>query len=95
MSKGLSANSRVVVSPEQVSCDLSGEAAILNLKTGTYFGLNEVGARIWNLIKEPKTVNEIRDTLLQEYEVEPGQCEADLLGLLNELAAKELIEIKE
>jgi len=95
MGKTLSANSRVVASPEQVSCDLSGEAAILSLKTSTYFGLNEVGARVWNLIKEPKTVNEIRDTLLEEYEVEPDRCEADLLELLNELAAKELIEIED
>jgi hypothetical protein len=86
-------NSRVVASPDQVSCDLSGEAAILNLKTNVYFGLNEVGARVWNLIREPRTVAEIRDALVEEYEVEPERCQADLVALLEELEARGLVEI--
>ena len=91
----LTGNSWVVASSEQVSCDLSGEAAILNLKTSTYFGLNEVGAKVWNLIKEPRTVNEIRNTLIEEYEVEAERCEADLLALLEELETKGLIEVED
>jgi len=50
----LSEESRLVVSKDQVSCDLAGEAAILNLKNGVYYGLDPVGARIWNLIQEPR-----------------------------------------
>jgi len=80
---------------EQVACDLAGEAVILNLKDGTYYGLNSVGARIWHLIQEPKTVDEIRDAVLKEYDVEPDRCERDLMALLQELAAKELIEIRD
>jgi hypothetical protein len=86
-------NSIVVVTKDQVSADLSGEAAILNLKSGVYFGLNAVGASIWKLIEEPRNVKEIRDTLVKEYDVDPDQCEKDILALLEELSSKDLIEV--
>lgn len=90
----ISEASAVIAIKEQVSADLAGEAVILNLKSGVYYGLNEVGAYIWQLIQEPKTVTAIRDTLLQEYEVESARCQHDLLALLQELAAMGLIEVK-
>ena len=61
----ISEHSVVIASSEQVSCDLDGEAVILNLKDDVYYGLNPVGARIWNLIQEPKTVGKIKDVLLK------------------------------
>jgi hypothetical protein len=78
----------------QVSCDLSGEAAILNLETGVYYGLNAVGAFIWNLIQKPVSVEQIKEAILAEYEVDPARCERDLLRLLNELADRGLINVK-
>ena len=89
----ISWNSVVVVSKDQVFCDLAGEAVILNLKSGVYYGLDAVGGRIWNLMQVPMTVSDIRDALLKEYEVEPSRCESDLLTLLGELAAAGLIAI--
>ena len=89
---GISRDSMVVVSQDQVSCDLSGESAILNLKAGVFYGLNEVGTRIWKLMQEPRRVGELRDAILEEYEVEPDRCEADILGLLQELLDNGLIE---
>src|SRR5919109_1239412 len=89
------AGSSVIVAAEgQVSCDLAGEAAILDLKSGEYYGLNAVGARIWNLIQEPKAVHEILSVLVEEYDVEPDRCRRDLVALIEELAAKGLIEVK-
>jgi hypothetical protein len=85
----------IQVASEQVSCDLAGEAVILSLKSGQYFGLNEVGARIWNLIQEPKTVSAVLDAVLEEYDVALKQLEPDLLALLEEMANKELIEVEE
>ena len=80
---------------DQVSSDLGGEVAILDLKAGVYYGLDAVGARIWSLIQEPRTVNEIRNILLEEYEVEPERCERDLLVLLQRLATEGLIEVED
>lgn len=90
----ISEASTVIAIKEHVSADLAGEVVILNLKSGVYYGLNEVGAHIWQLIQQPKTVTTIRDTLLQEYEVDSDRCQRDLLGLLHELAAMGLIEVK-
>ena len=89
----ISERSTIVVTKDQVSCDLSGEAAILNLKSGVYFGLNTVGASIWKLVQEPRTVKEIRDAILEEFDVEPDLCEHDVLELLQELSTHGLIEI--
>ena len=85
----------VVVRGEgQTSSRVADEAVILHLGSGTYFGLDEVGARIWELIAEPRRVEDVRDRLSEEYEVEPERCAADLLRLLGELAEHDLIEIR-
>jgi len=86
--------SRIAVSPGQVSCDLAGEVAILNLKDSVYYGLDSVGASVWSLIQQPKTFAEIRDALLGIYEVESAQLESDLQVLLGELSERGLIEIQ-
>ncbi|EHC14916.1 PqqD family peptide modification chaperone [Fischerella thermalis] len=90
----ISENTIVVASVEQISSDLGGEAVILNLKSGVYHGLNEVGTLIWNLIQTPKTVKDIKAAILAEYEVEAERCDRDLLKLLEDLLAAELINIQ-
>jgi hypothetical protein len=90
----ISCNSVVTATKDQVSCDLTGEAAILNLNDGIYYGLNEVGARIWSLLSEPIAVSHIRDQLEREYDVESRRCEKDLLELLNKLEEAGLIEVR-
>lgn len=90
-----SLSSTVVATPDQVHCALEGEAVILHLPSGTYYGLNPIGARIWSLLQDPMTVAELRDTLLAEYDVDRERLERDLLDLLSELAARELIEVRD
>ena len=70
-----------------------GEAVILNIQSGTYYGLNPVGARVWNLIQEPTTVKTVLESLLETYDVGPDRCQGELFALLQELAARELIAI--
>jgi Coenzyme PQQ synthesis protein D (PqqD) len=88
----ISRDSVVVAWEGNVSGDQGGEAAVLICKDGMYYGLDDVGARIWELIAEPCTVGEICDTLLDEYEVEPDVCERDVIALLGELTAKGLVQ---
>ena len=83
----------VVTAKDQVTADLGGEIIILDLGSGEYFGLNEVGSKIWELITEPRAVAEVRDELVAAYpDVDPAQCEEDLLALLNEMHEASLIE---
>jgi len=90
----VSVGSSVVAAEDQVSSDLGGEVAILDLQGGTYYGLDAVGARIWSLIQQPKNVEEIRNTLVSEYEVNEDRCERDLIALLQKLADEGLIEVR-
>ena len=87
-------DSTIVRSSDQVSTDLGGEAVILGIQSQEYFGLEDVGVRIWGIIREPKTGRDILDTLLNDYDVEPKRCESDLLAVLQEMAEEGLIEIK-
>lgn len=86
-------NSTVCVVKDQVTCDLSGEAVILQLRDSMYYGLNPVGASIWKLIQTPRTVTEVRDAILQEYGVDAKRCECDLRVLLKDLHEHRLIEV--
>ncbi|MCC7353726.1 MAG: PqqD family protein [Anaerolineae bacterium] len=94
MVNAMSMQSIVIATKEQVSCDLDGEIVILDLKNGIYYGLDAIGARIWNMLQEPQTVGAIRDAILLEYDVEPERCGQDLLGLLRDMGDKGLVETR-
>ena len=78
---------------DQVSCDMAGEAIVLNMKSGVYFEMDQVAALIWNLLEKPRTVREIRDAIMKEYEVDSNTCEKDLKSFLDHLQSAGLIEI--
>ena len=83
----------VVASKDQVSSDLAGETVLLGMKTARYYGLADVGARIWSLVREPISVATISETIAREYDVAPDRCHADVLRFLEELASHGLIEV--
>lgn len=91
----ISMNSVIGVKKDLISADLGEEVAILHLENGVYYGLDAVGARIWDLVQEPIRVDELQDSILMEYDVEPEQCKSDLLDLIEDLANQDLVEIKE
>jgi hypothetical protein len=78
-----------------VSRDLEGEAVMLNLESGVYFGLNEVGTRIWALIQEHGSLRKVLEAMQQEYEVAPQTLESDLLRLVEELRARGLVSVSQ
>ena len=84
----------VAISSRQISSAMGAEQAILQLDSGKYFGLNPVGARVWQLAAAPRKVSEILATLLAEYEVPADRCRADLFALLQKLQTAGLIEVR-
>lgn len=90
----ISLDSTVVASSQLVSANLDGEVVILGFQSGSYFGLDQVGAFVWDSIQKPQKVGEIRDRILEEYDIDSTRCEQDLLNLLESLLDKQLIEIK-
>jgi hypothetical protein len=91
----LSLNSTIVVTTEQVSCSLNEEPCILNLKNSVYYGLDPVGARVWDLLREPRTVSEVLDALLRDYNIEAALCKRNLLDLLEDLRVEGLIDVRD
>jgi hypothetical protein len=85
----------VVATADQVSTVLDDETVILHLEDGVYYGLDPVGTRIWQLLQEPRPVAEIRDRIVEEFDVDPERCARDLDALLGDLAERRLIEVSE
>lgn len=77
--------------PDVVCRELEGEAVLLHLGTGVYFGLNGVGTRIWQLIGEGRTAAEIVDVLALEYDADRATIAADVNALIAALENKQLI----
>jgi Coenzyme PQQ synthesis protein D (PqqD) len=91
----LSESSIVSATSQQVSCDLADGTLILQLQTGHYFRLNQVGTATWEFMQESHTVREVYLEILARYEVDSQRWERDLCGLLEEMREAELIEIKQ
>ncbi len=71
--------------------DLGGEAVLLELEGGQYYGLDEVGTRIWLLLVEHGDVQQVLELLLGEYDVDQERLREDLSVFLATLASKRLI----
>ena len=82
---------RVRVPQEVLARQVGGETVMLDLAKGAYFGLDTVGARMWQLLAEGKTLVEVCDAIVEEYEVSRDAVERDLLALLDDLKAHGLI----
>jgi hypothetical protein len=91
----ISGHTTVVAAGELLSTEFSEESVILNLRDGVYYGLDNVGARIWGLIQQPITVNAVRDVVVSEYDVSPDKAWEDLLQLLHALTSRGLVEFRE
>jgi hypothetical protein len=80
-------------SRDQVSCCLNDEVAILNLKSAMYFGLDEVGAYIWQALNEPRPVSELCSMVLNRFEVDAIQCKNDVFNFIMKLERVGLVEL--
>jgi hypothetical protein len=87
--------SRISVPEDVLFRDLDGEAVVLNLTSGKYYGLDETGTRMWTLLAQHGRIDAAFKDLLDEYEVTEEQLRQDLLNLVDELAVHGLLELHE
>ena len=81
--------------PEAVyTQDIDDETILLDIQSGHYFGLDSVGSRMWQLMREHGALRPTYEILLTEYEVAPERLEADLLALAEKMIEKGLVEIR-
>jgi hypothetical protein len=92
-SETIAPTSTLIANKRSAACDLDGEMVILNLDSGMYFGLNPVGATIWNHIQSERSFEEVIAHLLHEYKVDRARCEAEVTLLLQKMNSQGLIDI--
>ena len=82
---------RLRIADDVVCRDLARESVLLNLSTGTYFGLDAVGTRLWHLIAEHGSTALALEALLTEYDVDRPRLQKDVEALIDQLLVKELL----
>lgn len=84
---------KVTIPAQVMARQVGEETVILDLAGGNYFGLDPVGARIWLLMAEGKTLEEVCEAMLATYEVSREDIERDVLVLAQDLNEKRLISL--
>ena len=85
----------ITISPDVIAQEVAGETVLLDLTSEHYFGLDETGTRIWQLIEEHGNLRAVFQQMLAEYDVSDEALEADMLELLEEIAKHGLITVTE
>lgn len=75
-----------------VSTEVDGEVTLLDPRSGVYFGLQDVAARVWELLGDRPTLESLVHALTQEFDVPAEVCSQDVRALLDELGTRGLIE---
>ncbi|SEI77011.1 Coenzyme PQQ synthesis protein D (PqqD) [Dyadobacter koreensis] len=81
---------------QQIASNVGGEIVILNHNKGEYYGLDEVGALVWNsLEEEPQTLDSLCSAVLEDYDIDKQTCLEDIELLLKDLISEKLVELTE
>lgn len=74
-----------------MAADMNGSTVMLDVTTGKYYNLGEVGGAIWALLEQPMTLEELVNELVRQYKVSPEQCRRDTLPFVEKLAERGLL----
>lgn len=88
----LSLQTKITRHPDMLSAEIGGEAVMMSIENGAYFGLNPVATRIWDLIEQPQLLADLVQKITEEYEVDASQCEADVQGFVAEMIERGLAQ---
>ena len=89
----LTLDSRVRINQDVLFQELHGEAVLLNLKSGVYFGLDSVGTRIWQLLADQDLLSDVAGSIAAEFDVTEDRCAADLTALVADLERHGLVTV--
>lgn len=89
--KNLELATTIQLDPSLLYSKIGDEIVLLTIESGKYFKVDPIGSRIWELIKEPCTIEKICSQLVEEYDVSPDQCLKETLPFLEKLREDQLI----
>jgi len=93
MTQQLTLDATLSQTNKQVSADMGGEVAMLNIETGNYYHLNETGTRVWELLETPQRGVDLCDRLVTEFDIDRETCEEEVLKHLQQLLRNEMVEV--
>jgi hypothetical protein len=77
-----------------VAVPMDGELVMLSLDQGSYYGLDGIGPRIWELIGNPISLDDLTATLCLEYEIDPATCRMDVSALLDDMISAGIVSVR-
>ncbi len=83
------------ISDEVISQEIDGEIILLDMQGEEYFGLNEVGTRVWQLLKKPTNLEKLFSIMKKEYDVKENILRDDLNDIVTQLLSAGLIKKEE
>lgn len=84
-------DTRLEASSSVVTREIGGEMVLMDLESGSYFGLNSVGGQVWQALEEGNTIKQLCDQIEEEFDVPREQLEQDILSLVEELLERKLV----
>lgn len=81
--------------PKLIANQMDGEIVMMSIDNGEYYGLDEIGSRIWELIENPVSINHLIESLTEEFEVSTEDCLHDTLEFLEDLLEKDLLLVND
>jgi len=89
----ISLQQKVIISPEVISQEVDGETVLLDMQSENYFGLDETGTRIWQLLKDTDDLQAVFNTLLDEYDVSETELSKNFQDYLAKLIEAGVISL--
>jgi hypothetical protein len=90
----LASDSLIIRGDGLLTAEVDGELMAMSIDRGTCYGLNAVATRIWALLAEPRTIDELCAQLLSEFDVDAAQCRSEVMDLLDEMCAEGLLMVR-
>ncbi|BBI65044.1 hypothetical protein HSBAA_63500 [Vreelandella sulfidaeris] len=88
----LSSTTLLQRNPDMVAANLDGDLVMMNEKLGRYYGISGVGARAWELLETPASIDDLVANLCQEYDIDSDTCHQDIARFAHDLMKVNLIE---
>lgn len=80
-------------SGDLLTTEVDGELLAMSIENGACYGLNSIGSRIWQLVEQPRTIDNLCAQLVEEFEVDAETCRTEVLALLADLRTEKLIRL--
>ncbi|HYD69826.1 PqqD family protein [Azospirillum sp.] len=89
----LDRSARVQRVTDVLSAEVDGEAVLMSIEKGCYFGLDDIGSDVWRRLEEPVGIAALAASLADDYDGDPAVIERDVIALLSDMAANGLVTV--